>query len=74
MSFNVRTEPGNHAIEVAPGETILAAALRQGIGLPYGCRNGQCGSCAAILVEGNLAYPSGKTEGLEGRPEGTCLP
>jgi CDP-4-dehydro-6-deoxyglucose reductase len=74
MSFNVRTEPGNHAFEVAPGETILAAALRQGIGLPYGCRNGQCGACAATLIEGELDYPGGKTEGLEGRPAGTCLP
>jgi CDP-4-dehydro-6-deoxyglucose reductase, E3 len=74
MSFIVRTEPGNHAVEVAPGETILAAALRQGVALPYGCRNGQCGSCAAILVEGELAYPDGKTEALEARPAGTCLP
>jgi CDP-4-dehydro-6-deoxyglucose reductase len=74
MSFNVRTEPGNHAFEVAPGETILAAALRQGIGLPYGCRNGQCGACAATLIEGELDYPGGKTEGLEGRPAGACLP
>jgi len=74
MSFKVRTEPGNHLFDVAPGETVLAAALRQGIGLPYGCRNGQCGACAAALVTGELSYPSGRTEGLEGRPPGTCLP
>ncbi len=74
MSFKVCTEPGNHAFAVEPGETILAAALRQGIGLPYGCRNGQCGACAAILMAGDLAYPEGKTEALEGRPAGTCLP
>jgi CDP-4-dehydro-6-deoxyglucose reductase len=74
MSYNVRTHPGGHRFDVAPGETILAAALRQGILLPYGCRNGQCGACAAILVEGELEYPSGKTEGLEGRPVGSCLP
>ncbi len=74
MNFNVRTEPGNHAFQVSPGETILAAALRQGIGLPYGCRNGQCGACAATLVAGELGYPGGKTDGLEGRPVGTCLP
>jgi CDP-4-dehydro-6-deoxyglucose reductase, E3 len=74
MSFSVRTQPGNHAFEVAPGETVLAAALRQGIGMPYGCRNGQCGACAAALMAGAVDYPAGKTEALEGRPAGTCLP
>ena len=74
MSFNVRTEPGNHAFEVAPGETILAAALRQGIGLPYGCRNGQCGSCAATLLAGEVDYPEAKTEALDGRAADACLP
>lgn len=74
MSFNVRTEPGNHAFEVAPGETVLAAALRQGIGLPYGCRNGQCGACAATLLAGELDYPDAKTEALEGRAADVCLP
>ena len=73
MSFKVRTEPANHQFEVAPGETILAAALAANVGLPYGCRNGTCGSCAATLVSGTLGYPSGKTEALEGKPAGTCL-
>ena len=74
MSFKVRTEPGSHAFEVGPGETILAAALRQGIWLPYGCRNGQCGACAATLVAGRLNYPEGEPEALAGRPTGICLP
>jgi CDP-4-dehydro-6-deoxyglucose reductase len=73
MSFKVRTEPGNHHFEVAPGETLLAAALAANVGLPYGCRNGTCGSCAATLVAGRVGYPSGKTEGLTGKPPGTCL-
>ncbi len=74
MSFNVRTEPGNHAFEVAPGETVLAAALRQGVGLPYGCRNGQCGACTATLLAGELDYPEAKTEALEGHAADACLP
>jgi len=74
MNFKVRTEPVNHDFEVAPGETVLAAALREGVGLPYGCRNGQCGSCAATLVAGELNYPGGRPEGLEGRSPDTCLP
>ena len=73
MSFQIRTEPGGHSFTVEPGETLLAAALRQGIGLPYGCRNGACGSCAAQLISGAVGYPSGKTDALEGKPTGTCL-
>lgn len=52
----VRLEPSGHTFTVAPGETVLEAALRQGIGLPYGCRNGACGACKGILQSGELAY------------------
>ena len=52
----IRLEPSGHTFTVAPGETILAAALRQGVGLPYGCRNGACGACKGVLRSGELAY------------------
>ncbi|MGH9577428.1 MAG: 2Fe-2S iron-sulfur cluster-binding protein, partial [Terriglobales bacterium] len=52
----VRLEPSGHTFTVQPGETILEAALRQGIGLPYGCRNGACGACKATLRSGELVY------------------
>lgn len=73
MSFNVRTEPGDHTFEVAAGESLLAAALRQGIGLPYGCRDGQCGSCATDLLQGEVTYPDGEPEVLRGQGPNTCL-
>jgi CDP-4-dehydro-6-deoxyglucose reductase len=73
MSFNVRTEPVGHSFNVEADETILAAALRQGIGLPYGCRDGKCGSCTAGLVSGAVDYPSGKTEALAGQAQDACL-
>lgn len=37
-------------------ESVLDAALRQGIGLPYGCRNGLCGSCKGQLQSGKVRY------------------
>ena len=52
----VRLEPSGNTFEVAPGETVLEAALRQGVGLPYGCRNGACGACKGVLRSGELAY------------------
>jgi len=73
MSFNVRTEPGDHTFEVTAGENLLAAALRQEIGLPYGCRDGQCGSCAADLLAGAVDYPEGEPAALTGQGPRTCL-
>jgi CDP-4-dehydro-6-deoxyglucose reductase len=52
----VRLEPSGHTFNVAPGETVLEAGMRQGIGLPYGCRNGACGACKGILRSGSLEY------------------
>jgi ring-1,2-phenylacetyl-CoA epoxidase subunit PaaE len=34
------------------GESILDAALMEGINLPYSCKNGICGTCRAKLLEG----------------------
>ena len=52
----VRLEPSGHTFEVAPGETLLEAAMRQGIGLTYGCRNGACGACKGLLREGQVEF------------------
>jgi CDP-4-dehydro-6-deoxyglucose reductase/3-phenylpropionate/trans-cinnamate dioxygenase ferredoxin reductase subunit len=43
------------AFPCAPQETILEAAERAGIGLPYSCRRGVCSSCEAVLVSGSAA-------------------
>jgi CDP-4-dehydro-6-deoxyglucose reductase, E3 len=56
MSYRIRIEPSGHEFTVEAGETILDAALRQGIGLPYSCRNGSCGSCKGRLLSGNVDY------------------
>ncbi|HOX88372.1 MAG TPA: CDP-6-deoxy-delta-3,4-glucoseen reductase [Burkholderiaceae bacterium] len=54
MVFKVTVRSSGHAFTVDDGETILAAALRQSIALPYGCKNGACGSCKSAVVEGSL--------------------
>ncbi|MBK1734426.1 hypothetical protein CKO15_03810 [Halorhodospira abdelmalekii] len=50
---------------VAPGETVLDAALRQGWALPYGCRGGFCGGCQQRIQEGEVAYPQGEPPALD---------
>ncbi len=59
MSFSVKVEPSGHQFTVEADESILDAALRQGVVLPYGCRSGACGACVAKVVEGEVHYPDG---------------
>lgn len=42
------------AVTVDPKETLLQAALRQGIDFPYSCRVGGCATCKCKLVEGKV--------------------
>jgi CDP-4-dehydro-6-deoxyglucose reductase len=52
----VTVQPSGHAFEVQEGESVLTAALRQDLVLPYGCRNGACGSCKGRILEGRVDY------------------
>jgi CDP-4-dehydro-6-deoxyglucose reductase len=52
----VTLQPSGHEFQVDEGESILTAALRQKFVLPYGCRNGACGSCKGKLLEGQVDY------------------
>ncbi len=56
MTLQVTIKPSNHVFTVEDDETILNAALRQGFTLPYGCRNGACGSCKGKILEGLVNY------------------
>jgi len=55
MSFNIRVPASGHEFTAEENETILEAAIRQGVGLPYGCRNGACGKCAGEVISGETA-------------------
>ncbi|HLD65702.1 MAG TPA: 2Fe-2S iron-sulfur cluster-binding protein, partial [Pseudomonas sp.] len=41
-------------IGVDPKETLLQAALRQGIDFPHSCRVGGCAACKCRLLEGKV--------------------
>lgn len=56
MTFNITIQPANHPFTAAAGETILEAALREGITLPYGCRNGACGACKGKVLTGSVDH------------------
>ena len=56
MPYQVTIKPTGHSFSVNEGETVLAAALRAGYVLPYGCRNGACGACKGKILEGSVDY------------------
>ena len=56
MAHQVTIRNTGHQFQAADGESILQAALNAGLVLPYGCRDGACGSCKGKLVEGQIDY------------------
>ena len=56
MSYQVTLKTSGKQFSVSQDETILEAALRQGVNLPYGCKNGACGSCKGKVVEGKVSH------------------
>ncbi|MGH6640049.1 MAG: CDP-6-deoxy-delta-3,4-glucoseen reductase, partial [Polaromonas sp.] len=56
MSFNVTVQPSGRAFIANADEALLAAAIRQGIGLPYGCKDGACGTCKCKKLEGTVTH------------------
>ena len=64
MSFNIHLVDQNINFEIENNETILEAGLGHGHNLPYGCRNGACGTCKAKIVTGKFTYPEGLPEAI----------
>jgi len=64
MSFKLTLQPSGHEFRIAEDQSVLDAALNHGLSLPYGCRNGACGSCAGQLVSGEVDYGDRNTSCL----------
>jgi vanillate O-demethylase ferredoxin subunit len=50
--FMVRLARSGRSIAVEPGDTILKALRRAGLGMPSGCTAGTCGVCEARVLSG----------------------
>ena len=64
MSFNITVQPSGRAFTANPEEAVLAAAIRQGVGLPYGCKDGACGSCKCKKLEGEVVHGEYQSKAL----------
>ena len=63
MTFQVTVQPSGHQFGCEADETV-AAAIRAGVGLPYGCKNGACGSCKGKVVSGSVQHKAHQQRAL----------
>ena len=56
MTYTITIDPSGRQFSAQPDETLLAAAIRQGVPLPYGCQDGACGSCKCKKLQGEVLH------------------
>jgi NAD(P)H-flavin reductase/ferredoxin len=52
--FALHVQPSGAEMRASSGETVLQAALKQGLPFPHNCRVGGCGECKCRLVSGKV--------------------
>lgn len=65
MSFQVTLKPSGHQFNADEDSSLLHSALAAELIVPYGCKDGACGSCKAKLLSGEVDH---------GRSPETTLP
>jgi CDP-4-dehydro-6-deoxyglucose reductase, E3 len=66
VAHTVTLHGSGKRFSVQADETVLEAARRQGLALPYSCLGGLCGSCKATVISGSCHYPRQPPEALSG--------
>lgn len=66
MTFQITVQPSGHQFQCADDETVLTAAIRAGVGLPYGCKNGACSSCKGKVLSGTVEHRAHQPRALTG--------
>lgn len=67
--FQIQIEPSGRSYTVTPTETLLAAGIAQGINLPYGCKDGACGSCKCKKLSGRVTHGPHQSKALSDEEE-----
>lgn len=65
MNFQVSIKPSDKQFTVEAEQTVLEAALAANVVLPYGCKDGACGSCKARIVDGQIEQGAHSTGALK---------
>lgn len=64
MSYQVTVQPSGRQFAAEADETILDAALRHGLTMPYGCKDGACGACKGKVQEGQVDHGKAQPHAL----------
>jgi CDP-4-dehydro-6-deoxyglucose reductase len=56
MPKQITIKPSDHSFACEPAQTVLEAAMKADLVIPYGCRNGACGTCKGRIHEGRVDY------------------
>lgn len=56
MRYQVTVQPSGRQFAAEADESLLDAALRQGLSMPYGCKDGACGACKGQILEGSVDH------------------
>ncbi len=73
MTFNVTVANSEYRFPCEPNESVLDAAQRAGLEIPFSCRKGVCGTCKGRVVPGETRAFSGDALGPAERAEGQAL-
>lgn len=65
MSYQITVQPSGRQFAAEANETLLDAALRQGLTLPYGCKDGACGSCKGKVLSGTVDHGKAQSHALK---------
>lgn len=55
-TFSCTVLPSERTFTISSDQSILTAAISQGIPLPYGCKDGACGSCKCKKISGEITH------------------
>ncbi len=59
-SFRLTLDGETHTVPIAAGETLLQAALAAGVDAPNSCTKGRCGTCMALLRNGEVSMTAAR--------------
>jgi ferredoxin len=51
-TITIQLDGSTESVAKRPGETLLESARRAGMGPPFSCEAGNCGTCMALLTDG----------------------
>jgi len=75
MSYQITVQPSGKQFAAEADETLLDAALRHGLTIPYGCKDGACGACKGKVLDGTVDHGKAQLHALkdEEKAEGLAL-